>query len=80
MDGSFSGGLTVQPPAAFSAPAQADSDETLLRLWLFGRSPATRSAYGADAAAFLAHAGLRLRAVRLADLQAWPTCKPGRTA
>lgn len=73
MDGSFGGGLTVQTAAARQAaiPVQADSDATLLRLWLHGRAPATQAAYQADAAAFMAHAGVPLRAATLGDLQAW---------
>jgi integrase/recombinase XerD len=51
------------------APAQADNDATVIRLWLHGRSPATTRAYRADAAAFLAHAGKGLRALTVGDVQ-----------
>lgn len=55
-----------------AAPAQqADSDRTLVRLWLHGRSPNTTRAYSADIAEFLAHAGKPLRAVAVGDVQAF---------
>lgn len=50
-------------------PAQADSDATLVRLWLEGRPETTRQAYGRDIAAFLAHVGKPLRMVALGDVQ-----------
>ena len=59
--------LAVAPPA----PAQADSDETLIGLWLHGRGEATTRAYRADVQAFLAHVGKPLRAVTLGDVQAF---------
>lgn len=61
------------PPAPLAAPppTQADSDATLVRLWLSGRSPRTVRAYGADARAFLAHAGAPLRAVTVGHVQAF---------
>jgi site-specific recombinase XerD len=58
-------------PAAPPVPTQADSDDTLLRLWLHGRSPHTVRAYAADAAAFLDHTGKPLRAVTVGDVQAF---------
>jgi integrase/recombinase XerD len=55
--------------AAF--PAQADSDETLVRLWLDGRSPNTRRVYERDAQVMMIAAGKPLASTTLADLQAW---------
>jgi integrase/recombinase XerD len=60
--------VVAAPPAP---PVQADSDETLIRLWLHGRSPHTVRAYEADAVAFLAHADVLLRAATVRHLQAW---------
>ena len=48
---------------------QAESDATLLRLWLHGRSTATTSAYRGDANAFLAYVGKPIAMVRLGELQ-----------
>jgi site-specific recombinase XerD len=50
---------------------RAASDETLIRLWLDGRSPHTRRAYGADVRSLLATAGKPIAALTLPDLQAW---------
>jgi len=52
-------------------PVQARSDEHLIELWLHGRSAATRRAYRADIAAFLAHVRLPLRGVTLGDLHGY---------
>ena len=49
----------------------ADSDETLIALWLHGRGLHTRRAYEADASAFLATIGKPLRAATLGDMQAF---------
>ena len=46
-----------------AVPRQADSDETLVALWLHGRSPRTQRAYRSDIAGFLAHVAKPLRAV-----------------
>ena len=70
MDGS-TGGVTVLPPAPGVIPRRASDDAELLRLWLHGRGPATLAPYHASARAFLAHAGKPLRAVTLANLQAF---------
>lgn len=61
------------PPALLAArpPAQADCDETLIGLWLSGRSPRTVRAYEADARSFLASAGVALRAVTVGHVQAF---------
>ncbi len=64
------GTLTVQTLGPV-IPVQADSDGTLLRLWLHGRSASSRDAYRGDVLAFLAHGGKAVREARLADLQAW---------
>jgi hypothetical protein len=49
----------------------AQSDETLIRLWLDGRSAHTRRAYQGDARLLLATAGKAIAALTLIDLQAW---------
>ncbi len=58
-------------PAIADFPSQAETDEQLLRLWLHGRGPNTVRAYDADVARFRAFVGKPLRAVRLADVQAF---------
>ena len=69
----MAGALTIQtvPAPGSVIPVQADSDGTLLRLWLHGRSASTRDAYRGDVLVFLAHAGKAVREARLADLQTW---------
>jgi integrase/recombinase XerD len=62
--------LTLGTPAA-ALPAQAKNDETMLALWLDGRSPGTRRAYEGDARAFLVLTGKPIRAVTLGDVQAF---------
>jgi len=52
-------------------PAQAESDDAMVRLWLHGRSPGTMRAYAADAGLFFVRAGKTLRAVTAADVQAF---------
>lgn len=52
-------------------PCQADSDGTLLELWLHGRSPHTQLAYRSDIGRFLTFTRKPLRAVTLSDLQAF---------
>ncbi len=56
-------------PAVGAHPAQADTDETLILLWLDGRSHHAARAYEADVRAFLAHVGKPLRAVTVGDVQ-----------
>lgn len=56
--------LSVPP-----VPAQADSDATLIGLWLNGRPRHTTRAYETDVRAFLAHVGKPLRAVTVGDVQ-----------
>jgi integrase/recombinase XerD len=51
-------------------PASTD-DDTLIRLWLHGRSPHTQRAYTKDAARFRAFVGKPLGAVTLSELQAF---------
>lgn len=58
------------PDDAALAPLP-DSDETLLRLWLHGRSPHTQRAYRADVADFRRCVGKSFGAVTLGDLQTW---------
>jgi site-specific recombinase XerD len=57
-------------PAAAIA-RQADTDEQLIVLWLHGRSRHTARAYRADVDRFLAFAGVPLRQITLANLQAF---------
>jgi integrase/recombinase XerD len=49
----------------------AGGDETLLALWLDGRSPHTVRAYEADARAMMAITGKPLASTTLGDLQGW---------
>jgi integrase/recombinase XerD len=51
-------------------PVNTD-DDTLIRLWLHGRSPHTQRAYAKDTRRFLAFVGKPLGAVTLGDLQAF---------
>ena len=50
---------------------RADSDETLIALWLDSRSTHTRRAYESDARAMIAATDLPLAATTLGHLQAW---------
>lgn len=50
-------------------PAQADTDERLIALWLHGRPATTQAAYRRDVAAFLAVVGQPIRAITLGDVQ-----------
>lgn len=50
------------------APPQAASDDHLVELWVYRRSPQTNRAYRADAARFIDWAQKPLRAISLADL------------
>ena len=61
----------VLPADGLAVPVQADSDATLIRLWLDGRPETTRRAYSRDAEVFLAFAGVAVRAVTLGHLQEW---------
>jgi integrase/recombinase XerD len=60
-----------QDAAPEAVPAQADSDATLIALWLAGKADRTRRAYQDDVAAFLRFVGKPLRQVKLADLVAY---------
>jgi integrase/recombinase XerD len=51
-----------------AVPVQADSDDTLIALWLAGKADRTRRAYQDDVAAFLGFVGKPLRQITLADL------------
>ena len=55
------------------AMSGATSDDTLLRLWLHGRSIHTQRAYTRDATLLLDVTGKGLRELTLADLQPLPT-------
>ena len=50
---------------------QAETDETLIALWVHGRSPGTIRVYRSDAAKFLRSVNKRLRGITLGDLQAF---------
>jgi integrase/recombinase XerD len=63
--------LAVPAPSPALLPAQSDSDETTIGLWLHGRSPTTRRAYDGDARAFLTQSAKPLRAVTIGDIQAY---------
>jgi len=49
----------------------AEADETLIRLWIDGRSAHTRRAYLADIQSLLATAGKPVAELTLSDLEAW---------
>jgi integrase/recombinase XerD len=51
--------------------AQANSDDTLIALWLAGKADRTRRAYQDDVNAFLRFVDKSLRQITLADLVAW---------
>jgi len=57
--------------AAATVPAQAESDEHLISLWLDGRSRHTRRAYETDARAFLALTARPLRFTTVGDVQVY---------
>ncbi len=63
--------ISLPQPAALHVPQQADSDTTLIRLWLHGRSPRTQRAYAGDIQRFLAFVQKPLLHVTLGDLQAF---------
>jgi integrase/recombinase XerD len=60
-----------QDTAPEEMPVQADSDDTLIALWLAGKADRTRRAYEDDVAALLRFADKPLRQITLADLVAW---------
>src|SRR4051794_34412641 len=62
--------------AAGAVPILHASDETLLRLWLDGRSRHTQLAYEADVRGMLATVVKPIGTVTLADLQAWTNSLP----
>lgn len=62
---------SIIPVQATPIIRQADNDQQLVAMWLFGRSPATTRAYRADADRFLRFVGKRLPLVTLRDLQAF---------
>ena len=64
-------GPNDQDAAPEEMPAQANSDDTLIALWLAGKADRTRRAYQDDVAAFLRFVGKPLRQVKLADLVAY---------
>ena len=50
--------------------SEADSDASLIKIWLHGRSQHTQRAYAADAASLRSWTGKSFVAMTLADLQA----------
>lgn len=69
------------PATVVEYPAQADSDEHLVRLWLArSSSPNTRRIYERQAVRFLAHVRMPLAAVRIGDLQAYIASLTGSPA
>jgi integrase/recombinase XerD len=64
-------GPKAQDAPSDAVPQQADSDYTLIALWLAGKADRTRRAYQDDVAAFLRFAGKPLRQIKLADLVAY---------
>lgn len=62
--------ITLALPETIT-PSGAKSDEQLIGLWLHNRSEHTSRAYQADVGKFLAFVGKPLRAVTLADVQAF---------
>jgi integrase/recombinase XerD len=60
-----------QDAAPEEMAAQANSDDTLIALWLAGKADRTRRAYQDDVAAFLRFVGKPLRQIKLADLVAY---------
>jgi integrase/recombinase XerD len=64
-------GLSDQDAAPEEMPAQANSDDTLIALWLAAKAGRTRRAYQDDVAAFLRFVDKSLRQITLADLVSW---------
>jgi integrase/recombinase XerD len=60
-----------QDAAPEGMPAQANSDDTLIALWLAGKADRTRRAYQDDVNAFLRFVDKSLRQITLADLVSW---------
>jgi site-specific recombinase XerD len=63
-------GHTPDAPPSTDAP-EVHSDETLIQLWLGGRSPHTWRAYAADVRSLLAAAGKPIATLTLSDLESW---------
>jgi integrase/recombinase XerD len=61
--------MTLAVSIATNLAPQADSDETLLRLWLHGRPASTSRCYARDWQAFAACTAKPLRAITLGDVQ-----------
>lgn len=67
----------IAPNAQPLTLQHADSDETLVRLWLHGRPLTTQTAYIRDADALLSAVAKPLRAMTLGDLQAYSATLSG---
>lgn len=63
------------PAESTTAPAESEQNdasvETLISLWLAGRSPLTQAAYRESVARFRAHVARPLAQVTMEDVQAW---------
>src|SRR5262249_48870748 len=60
--------VTVAPVGKI-VPAQAETDDRLIELWLHGRPATTQAAYRRDVARFFAHVGKPLRQTTPGDVQ-----------
>jgi integrase/recombinase XerD len=63
------GGLVPVASTALVVPQQAESDQHLIDIWLYGRSRHTQRAYRADTERFLQAVGKSLHRITLGDLQ-----------
>ena len=79
--------MSLLAPAEYPAPSSAalfvpveTTDEKLVELWLHGKSRHTQRAYRLDAERFLSFVARPLRAVTLADLQAYADSLSGAPA
>ena len=64
-------------PAATGPVVHAQTDATMIELWLHGRPETTQAAYRRDAGALLAHVGKPLRSMTLGELQEFATSLVG---
>ena len=77
----MSGEIAVSPAVeVYSDAPEASDDDHLIELWLHERSRHTQRAYRADVGRFRAWAGKALRAMTLADLQAFAKTLEGADA
>ena len=64
-------GIVIQTDVPVETPRVTGTDDQLVELWLHGLSPHTQRAYRTDSTEFRRHAVRPLRAVGLADVQAF---------